>query len=568
MSLFPLEELGNIKAVEEHEAKFQIQKQLILQKALQSGNINEIYNAKNYLAKIEKRSEAQSNSKSILVDPLDMSTSLGYKDKQFSLSWDILRAMGKTHIVKSIIETRKDQLKSFCSPQTNKYQPGFIVRRKMKGSYYSKKKRTMTAQDLKIAEWITEFLLNCGTGENKWHADDFETFNAKITEDSLVLDQETWENVRDFSGNITEFLATDAATFRIADTYDDDQTGASTANPTNRQPVNGYLPSYIQIINGVLYDEFYPWELAFNLRNPKTDIKRNGYGCSELEDMISIVTSLLNTDAYNANFFKVGSAPKGILRVHGQVNQTKIDEFRNEWVAQVTGVMNMHKIPVMNAEKAEFVDLTKTNRDMEFSKYHEFLIKIACASYKIDPSEIGFHLSGNAGAKPLFEGNGEERLKWSRDKGLNPLLRFRQKNINKYICDYLHPDFEMVFVGLDQNNEQQQLEYDIKCVTNLEELNEVRARRDLPPLQYGDIILNPIVMQMKQMQQMGNQQSNDAVNNMFGGNGNEEDGTDNGGSLYDSLTDDSNKYDKNPFVKSIQADIKRLFEKEPPIVLS
>lgn len=564
-SIISLDQLANFKDVEETEQKLQIQKSILLQKALQSGNVNEIYRATQYLNKIEKRSEQITTSKSLLVDPLDMSGSLGYKDKYFSLSWDILRAMGRTHIVKSIVETRKDQLKAFCTPQENKYQPGFVIRKKLKGHYYDKKKYKMTNQDYKIAEWITEFLLNCGTGDNKWHGDDFETFNGKITEDSLILDQETWENVRDFAGNIIEFYGTDAATFRIADTFDDDMIGANTDNPYNRQAVNGYFPSYIQIINGVVYDEFYPWELAFNTRNPKTDIKRNGYGCSELEDMVSIVTALLNTDAYNGNFFKVGSAPKGILRVHGQVNQTKIDEFRNEWVAQVTGVMNMHKIPVMHAEKAEFVDLTKSNRDMEFAKYHEFLIKIACASYKIDPSEIGFHLSGGTGQKPLFEGNGEERLKWSRDKGLNPLLRYRQKNINKYIVDYLHPDFELQFVGLDQNNEQQQLEYDIKCVTNLEELNEVRARRDLPPLEYGNTILNPIIMQLKQQAMMGNQQSNQALENMITGKDGDDENDNQQFSKY--LSAEKDKYDKNPFVKSICDDIEKLFT-DQPIVLS
>jgi len=554
----------SISSIEEKEELLQIEKQLLIQKAFTSGNINEIYQAKKYLQKIEKRKEQQTSSKALLVDPLDISSSLGYKDKMFSMSFDVLRAMAKTHIPKACIETRKDQVKAFCAPQEIKSQPGFVIRKKHKGTYYDKKKQKMSTKDYKIAEWITEFILNCGVSGNKWHADDFETFASKVVEDSLSIDQGTWENVRDFQGDLTEFYAADGATFRIADTFDDDMVGANLNNPTERKQINGYYPSYIQIINGQIFHEFYPWELAMMIRNPKTDIKRNGYGNAELEDMITMVTALLNTDAYNANFFKVGSAPKGILRVHGQVNQSKMDEFRNEWVAQVTGVMNMHKIPVMHAEKAEFVDLTKTNRDMEFSKYHEFLIKLNCMAFKIDSSEIGFQLSGSTGSKPMFEGSGEERLKWSRDKGLRPLLRGFQKYVNKTIVDYLHPDFELVFVGLDENNEKDQIEYDIKSVTNIETLNEVRARRDLPPLPEGDIVLNPIVMQAKQMSQMGNQQSNQAVDNMQNGDdqGDDED------QYSQYLNKDASQYNENPFAKSIQSDINKLFIKESKIILS
>ena len=570
-SLNVISQVTDIVEIEKQEEMFEIQKHILLQKALTSGNVNEIYQARQYLRKIESRKPSQQQtSKALLVDPLDMSSTLGYKDKYFATSYEILRAMAKSHIPKACIETRKDQVKAHCIPQENKYQPGFVVRKKLKGVYYDKKKQQMTTKDYKIAEWITEFILECGKGENKWHGDDFETFAGKVVEDALSLDQGTWENVRDFSGELTEFMATDGATFRIADTFDDDMVGANTNNPMNRKPVNGYYPSFIQIINGQIFNQFYPWELAFMIRNPKTNIKINGYGYAELEDMISMVTALLNTDAYNANFFKVGSAPKGILRVHGQVNQTKIDEFRNEWVAQVTGVMNMHKIPVMHAEKAEFVDLTKTNRDMEFSKYHEFLIKLNCMAFKIDSSEIGFHLSGAAGAKPLFEGSGEERLKWSRDKGLRPLLRNFQKYLNKYVVDYLHPDFELVFVGLDENNEQQQLDYDIKAVTNIETLDEVRARRDLPPLpnEMGAIPLNPIVMQMKNMSAMGNQQSNQAVDNMQNGGDQRDEGDGQNDQYSQYLKNDEPGYDSNPFEKSIQSEIMKLFVNEPKIILS
>lgn len=48
-----------------------------------------------------------------------------------------------------------------------------------------------------------------------------------------------------------------------------------------------------QIIRHPVSDEyvvFYPWELGYGVRNKTTNVLRNGYGCSELETLIEIVT--------------------------------------------------------------------------------------------------------------------------------------------------------------------------------------------------------------------------------------------------------------------------------------
>lgn len=554
----------DLSAISEEKAILQIKESLALQKAFASDDANAIFKAQKYIKNLE--AHQKSNAKTILIDPNDISSSMGYKNKGYDLSYDVLRGMARTHIIKSIIETRKEQVSSFCQPQSDKYSTGFVIQ-KRQGYFLQKKKKKLTKQEEQRIEELTEFLISCGSTDNFWHADTFDVFIKKILNDSLIFDQATFEVVYDRSGVPCEFFATDAATHRIADTYSQDDLGRnpqrSTAIDKSKQ-IKGYSPFYVQVIDGRIVNEYYPWELGFGIRNPSTDINQNGYGRSELEDMIQTVTAILNSDFYNANFFKVGSAPKGILKYTGNINENTVSEFRSQWMTQVAGVTNMHKIPIVNADKLDFINMQQSNRDMEFSKYQEFLIKISCALYKMDPSEIGFPMSGSSDAKPMFEGNNEAKLQYSKDKGLKPLLKQIERWINKYIIWQIDPDYEFRFVGIDEEHTyEEELDNAIKRLENFQTPNEIREEYNLEPIEGGDTLVNAGFLQSKQiemqqqqqMDQQGGGQSPEDAQNPFMQEGNPDQQSQQAPpkASGNGLDDDS-----NPFAKSLKADIARL----------
>jgi hypothetical protein len=440
-----------------------------------------------------------------------LTTSMGYKDKQIKVSYQVLRNMSRIPVIKSIIETRKEQILAFCEPQADKYSTGFIVRPKKKNRGSDKEEKITPEQQREI-DRITDFVLNCGDSSNQWHGDTLESLTRKCIQDSLSLDQLGFEIIENRKKEPFEIIAVDGASLRLADNTDE-----YGAYKDNVELINGYGPYVVQTYMNRVVAEFYPWELCFGIRNPSSDIYANGYGRSELEDLIQTVTSILNADSYNANYFKVGSNPKGILKVTGNINESRIQEFRAQWQAQMAGVQNAHKLPIIEAEKMDFISTQSSNKDMEYAKYYEFLLKITCAVFKIDPSEIGFPMSGSSDAKPMFEGNNEARLKYSKDKGLKPLLKFWQQKIQRYIVERLNPDYEFIFVGLDTETAQEQLEADVKKVTSFETVNEVRRKYGMKDLPDGDIVLNPVILQAKQMQMMGDQQSNQTVDEEYGG---------------------------------------------------
>jgi HK97 family phage portal protein len=489
--------IKQLSDIEDRERKLVIERQLMLNKALHSEDVDTIYKAQKYYDQFVARQapQRQDGMKSILIDPFENASSMGYYSKSAYLSYDVLRAMSRAPIIRAIINTRKDQVAEFTKPQPNKYSKGFILKKKGQDDNETED------PDKDMIEKLKSFLLNCGDEENKWDWDDFEVFIRKIVEDSLVLDQACFEVIPTRSFEPYQFVATDGATIRIADSRDNEN------NVRDAAKVMGYYPSYVQVVHNIIQNEFYPWEMCFGVRNPSTNIKSYGYGRSELEDLVVTITSMLNADAYNGKFFRHGSAPKGALLIKkGNISPDKVAQLRKDWNAMMSGVENMHKTPILDAESVEWLDMQKTNRDMEFSKFQEYLIKVACAIYKISPEEIGFTLEGSKGGGLGGNDSGKEEKNYSQDKGLKPLLTSIQGWINKYIIGpKTNWEYEFQFVGIEVESAAQEQERIQKEVTLFITPDEVRKNKGLKPLPggAGELPVNPIFAQMKQMDQQG-----------------------------------------------------------------
>jgi len=318
-----------LKDIENRRKEFDVEERLLIDKALQSDNPSDIVKAME-VVKI-RQNQSQDWRKSTFIDPYNFESSFGYKTSPQRINYETLNAMSRTPIINAILKTRKNQIAAFSQPQKDRFSTGFVLRKK---GYFIEDTKKLSKAEMQKVEEITEFILNCGMGQ-AWSRDDFDTFLRKCTEDSLIFDQMTWENVRNRKGGMHEVLVTDSTTFRIADSYSD-----SDYKQHEREEIAGYYPSYVQVINNKITAEFYPWELCWGVRNPTSRLYSHGYGRSELEDLVGIVTGMLWSDQYNRNFFRLGAAPKGIIRLKGGANNPRMQEFRQQWRSMIAGVDN------------------------------------------------------------------------------------------------------------------------------------------------------------------------------------------------------------------------------------
>ena len=458
--------------------------------------------------------------KAYMENPIRMAQATNYKDKPSSLSYNILYQMSvKNSVVGAVINTRVNQVSAFTKPaRFSEDGVGYKIRLRDPSE-------TPNSEQKEVMNSIELFLENCGFSDDS-DRDDFDTFIRKTVRDSLTYDQMCFEVIPDRKGKPAEILAVDAATIRAAsENYQADQTWMEMVPNKKNEEVK-----WVQVVDGTIVSWFTARELAFGVRNPRTNINLQPYGFSELEQLIHQITSHLYAEEYNSKFFSQGGTTKGIINIksdpNGVGNKEQLDSFKRQWRAQVNGMTGAWKTPVLQVPNGiEYINVSQSNREMEFEKWMNYLVNIVCAVYQIDPAEVNFPnnggVSGNGGS--VFESSQEVKLKNSKDKGLKPLMRFIESIINKFVVSKFSQDYVFVFTGLDEKSEEEKAELDTKQVKTWRTVNEIRKEHGEKPLENGDIILDPSYLNYIQQKEMAAQQGEmGGDEEMMGDESNEE----------------------------------------------
>lgn len=367
---------------------------------------------------------------------------------------------------------------------------------------------------------IQEFILNCGELEDrpfetkKWN---FDSYLRALVWDSLIYDQVATELIPKEAEilkgrmNIHHFQPIDGSTVRYS--------SPTLKNMKNYTMMSGYDILYpeeelkhleetdalqldddrlerneyrwVQVVRGRIERAFTEDELAVGFRNPVTDILANQYPICELELLIALVASHLHTEYYNRSYFQQGFSAKGILHVKANLNRSKLEELRRHWNHLVTGNKNSFQTPIMSGmDEIQWIPLTQNHNEMEFNLWLNYLIKMICAIYQIDPAEIGYGIKeAGGGGGGLSGDNTKEKLENSKDKGFVPLMRFFEAYINKNIVDKLDPDYKFEWVGLEATDPMQQLEIQDKEGRLFKTVNEIREENGLSPIEGADDLI-------------------------------------------------------------------------------
>jgi len=396
------------------------------------------------------------------------------------LDYGVLAQMARVPVVSAIIQTRINQVAEFCTPQSNKYDAGFVLRPRDKAA------EVTDAIKRKVTE-LTAWLETCGDGYKYSGAFDFEAFVRMILRDSLTYDQCAFEVLRTRGGKVTGFVPVDASTIRRA------ATSAEERKEGRRDWSEG---AFVQVINNKKVAEWDAESLGFGVRRPRTWLYAHGYGYPELEELVRTVTYLVNAETYNASNFVNGIHVNSILAVKSKMSPQLFRAFRRDFYAMLSGAHQAKRTPILQLdpdanEEVSSVSMGSSAEEMGYSTWMGYLTKIACAIYQIDPAELGFVFGSEGVTSSLSQGGPEQRILASKDRGLRPLLRQVQGWVNRWIIHPIAPDLSFEFVGLDAETEASKLQADKDRVSTYMTINEIRASNGLEPLEKGgDIILN------------------------------------------------------------------------------
>jgi len=381
--------------------------------------------------------------------------------------WD-LRRMAANPVIGSIIQTRINQMSVFAKPQITDYDLGYRIMSDDEGAQKDDEKK----------KELTMWLL--GAGQEGFGEESFEIWMRKFMRDSMILDQGCSEVVMQRDGDPAYFVAVDGATiFRLKESLE-------YWEPNTRTEF------YAQVIDGVVETRYTREEMMFGIRNPQTDLFELGYGLPELEVLTRTVTAILNTERFNFSQVGQGGTSKGVFVVRGAVGKPEMDNFKEEFKRAVRNAGTVWNPPVLHIGdtdgSVDWKQLDRSNRDMEWSKLFEFLIREATAIYQIDPAEVNWSV-GQFGATTTFESSTTDKVLSSQQRGLRPLLRFVEQLLNSHVVKKLDDRYFLKFMGLN-TDQKDDIERRSKEVTTYKTVNEVRTELGMESLPGGDIILN------------------------------------------------------------------------------
>ena len=406
-----------------------------------------------------------------------------YYEKPSAFGFDMMRQMvDQTPILSAVVMTRIRQVKRFCRVPEGGKGPGFQIRLKNQAS------NKLQKEEQQSIDLLQNFFTNCGWETNprqraRMKRDNFSNFMSKIVRDSLVLDSAPIETEfkRDKSLGLDGFYAVDGATIRLC----------------NEEGYQGDDEIFaLQVVQGNLRAAYTYDDLVYVPRNPRTDVLTGGYGMSETELLVKVVTGFLNAMTYNLKYFDSNAIPKGLLHLSGDYSADDISSFKRYWNSMVRGINNAWTLPVMvskNQEsKASFENFGVDVNEIMFAKWMTFLTSIICAIYGIAPDEINFE-SFTAGTSSLSGSDTEEKLINSKDKGLRPLLSHFEDLFSDYIVSEFSDKYVFRWSGLDEKDEAQVWDEEKTLLT----VNEARKARNWDEIKedWANAPLNQTLMQ-------------------------------------------------------------------------
>jgi len=415
---------------------------------------------------------------SVVVDDLQISIMGDYIERPGLLDFRAQRSLvDQTPVLSAVMLTRIRQVQAFCRRQESGHGVGFTVRHADLTHQLSQSERETT-------ELMNRFFVNCGWEFNprrrkRMGRDSLRQFMAKSVRDSLSMDSAPIET--EFKKNralgIDGFYAVDGSTIRLCseDGYKgDDEIFA------------------LQVVQGQIRTAYDYNSLIYEPRNPRADVLTAGYGLSETELLIKVVTGFLNAMTLNIRGFSDNAIPKGVLHLSGNYGEADLNAFKRYWNAMVKGVNNTWAVPVLVSKdqdsRATFENFNIDFNEMYFSKWMTFLTSIICAVYGIAPDEINFE-SFSASRSSLSGSDTAERLADSKDKGLRPLLSYYESLFSDYILAEFGDSYVFRWTGIDEDDQDKR--HELKKLTL--NVNEVRAEQGYEPIteEWGAAPLNP-----------------------------------------------------------------------------
>jgi len=293
----------------------------------------------------------------------------------------------------------------------------------------------------------------------------YRRFMDRFIEDLMVLDAAVLEKQLTRNNKLHTIVPIDGATIRLRV----DESGATPEPPES---------AYVQVIRGQVTAEWTDDEMIYAMMNSRNDTP---YGLAPLESLMIIVTSSLKAGMYNLAYLTDGNIPEGFYTMPDSWTPQNIKDFQEYFDAMMAGDENVtRRLKFMPA--GQYSPTTKPT-DMAFEQFNDWLMKITCALFEVNPVDIGFLPKTGLGGKGFVDG----MQQGSYDKGLLPLALFIEEMFTKLIQEEFGYDkLKFSFPSLKEKDAKGVAETNQLLINSGQRtIDELRTDEGLDPLPDG-----------------------------------------------------------------------------------
>ena len=283
-----------------------------------------------------------------------------------------------------------------------------------------------------------------------------------VVEDLMVLDAVALEKKQTLGGSTYGLLPIDASTIKVR---------VDTSGRTPEPPEVAYQ----QIIRGNVTAEFTADELYYGMLNPRTNTP---YGLAPLETLILTVNSALKSSLLNLEYMTEGNVPEGFYTVPKEWTATQITEFQEIFDAAIAGDGTANS-RIRFMPEGTYTPTHKVD-DMRYKEFSEWLMKVTCSVFDVQPIEIGFEPNGGLGGAGYSEG---QDIITNR-KAILPLANFMKDIWDNVIQEELgYTDLEFEYQGLEFKDPKNEAEVnEILIRSGQVTVDEIRSQQQKDPI--------------------------------------------------------------------------------------
>ncbi len=330
------------------------------------------------------------------------------------ISYESLRSFAENcDVVRLLIETRKDQVQALqweIMPRDPKLR-----------------KKPNDKPDPRVVE-VTKFFRK-PDGDMHWGV-----WIRALLEDMFICDATALMKVRDRVDRLHSLLLMDGTTIKVLN----DGYGRKPRYPD---------PSYQQIIYGMAATDYTTKEILYAPRNPRT---WSAYGLSVVEQIIITMETILNRATFNANYYKDGNLPIGMIFADSTMTSEQIEAFNNMLDDMLSGdLKKRRKLVTVPGAKGKFQELREPAMKDDFD---EWLVRIACFAFSISPQAF---------VKQMNRATADTAQETALAEGLAPVIQWLESWHNDIIEEEFGYD-DLVFAFKTQQDMDAKLAAEIR----------------------------------------------------------------------------------------------------------